>query len=358
MTESILFQELSLGPLTLKNRVVMAPMTRCRATADHVPTELMARYYAQRASAGLLITEGTSPSPNGLGYARIPGCFSDAQVQGWRKVTDAVHAEGSRMFLQLMHTGRVSHPLNLPEGARVLAPSAVRLSGEMWTDQEQAQPYPEPEAMTLEEVRATVEEFVASARAAVEAGFDGVEIHGANGYLIDQFLNPCTNRRTDEYGGSAKNRQRFALEVATKVVAAIGKERVGIRLSPFGVFNDMEAYEGLEDETVDLARQLSELGLVYFHLVDHADQGAPALPTTLKPRLREALSGRFLLSGGYDRARAEADLGEHKGDLVVFGRPFVSNPDLVSKLREEAELTAPDFATFYTPGEKGYTDYA
>ena len=355
MTQT-LFTPAALGQLQLKNRIVMAPMTRCRAIGN-VPNELMERYYGLRAGAGLIITEGTSPSPNGLGYARIPGLFSDAQVQGWKRVTDAVHARGGRMFVQLMHTGRVSHPANTPPGSRVLAPSALALSGEMWTDSKGLQPYPVPAAMTEDDIALTIGEYANAARRAIDAGFDGVELHAANGYLIDQFLNASTNKREDRWGGSIGNRIRFAVEIAKAVAAAIGAERVGMRISPYGVFNDAapdaetDALYGL------LIAELNRIGLVYIHVVDHSSMGAPEVSAELKARIRADFKGCYILSGGYDAARANADLVADRGDLVAFGRPFISNPDLVQKLQNGTALAAPDPATFYTPGEKGYLDY-
>ena len=235
---SLLFSKTTLGPLALQNRLVMAPMTRNRATGN-VPNDLMAQYYAQRASAGLIITEGTSPSPNGLGYPRIPGIFSAAQIAGWKRVTEAVHAQGAKMFMQLMHCGRIAHPLNLPAGARVLAPSAVAAAGEMYTDAEGMKPNAMPQAMTEADIKTAIEEYAQAAKNAVAAGFDGIELHGANGYLLEQFIRPNSNQRTDRYGGSIENRARFVLEVADAAIKAIGKDKVGIRLSPFGVFNDM-----------------------------------------------------------------------------------------------------------------------
>jgi N-ethylmaleimide reductase len=353
---NLLLSELPFGRTTLKNRVVMAPMTRSRAIGN-VANELIALYYAQRASAGLIVTEGTSPSPNGLGYARIPGIFSAAQVQGWRAVTDRVHAAGGRIFVQLMHTGRVSHPANLPAGARVLAPSAVALAGTMYTDSAGPQPYPVPEAMSEAEVEQAIEEFVAASRNAIEAGFDGVELHGANGYLIDQFLNAASNQRTDAWGGSVANRIRFAVQVAGRVAEAIGADRLGIRLSPYGAFNGMKADPETDEVYAALAAELGRLGLLYVHVVDHAAMGAPEVPPGVKRKIRDRFTGHLILSGGYDAARAESDLVERKGELVAFGRPFISNPALVDKLRHGAPLTPPDAATFYTPDAKGYTDY-
>jgi len=353
---SRLFSSYALGPLTLQNRLVMSPMTRNRAD-NNVPNALMARYYRQRASAGLIVTEGTSPSPNGLGYPRIPGIFSQAQVKGWAPVADAVHGGGANIFMQLMHTGRISHSLNLPAGARVLAPSAVAANEQMYTDAEGMKPLPEPEAMSEADIGAAIEEFAQAARNAVEAGMDGVELHAANGYLLEQFIRPSTNRRSDAYGGPIENRARFALEVARATIDAIGKDRVGIRLSPFGVFNDMPLYDAMQEDYTYLAHELDALGLVYVHLVDHSAMGAPTVPAAIKEAFRESFKGTLILSGGYDAARAESDLADGRADLVGVGRPFLANPDLPARWQANAPLNDPDYDTFYTPGEKGYTDY-
>ena len=353
---SLLFSKTSLGPLALQNRLVMAPLTRNRATGN-VPNELMAQYYAQRASAGLIISEGTSPSRNGLGYPRIPGAFSAAQVAGWKRVTEAVHAQGAKMFLQLMHCGRIAHPLNLPAGARVLGPSAVAAAGEMYTDAEGMKPNAMPQAMTEADIKATVEEFVQAAKNAVAAGFDGIELHGANGYLLEQFMRPNSNQRTDRYGGSIENRARFVLEVADAVIKAIGKDKVGIRLSPFGVFNDMPVYAAMEADYTYLARELNAHGLAYVHLVDHSPMGAPPVPESIKAMFRSVFKRTLILSGGYDAGRAESDLAAGKCDLIAVGRPMLANPDLVVRWKTGAAVNAPDFNTFYTPGPKGYIDY-
>jgi N-ethylmaleimide reductase len=317
----------------------------------------MAEYYAQRATAGLIITEGTSPSPNGLGYPRIPGIFSPAQVEGWKRITDAVHAKGAKMFVQLMHCGRIAHPLNLPAGARMLAPSAVAADGEMFTDAEGMKPHPAPQAMTDSDIRSTIAEYAQAAKNAVTAGFDGIELHSANGYLLEQFIRPNTNRRTDGYGGPIENRARFVLEVAEAVVGAIGKGKVGIRLSPFGVFNDMPLYDAMGADYTYLAQQLNARGLVYVHLVDHSPMGAPPVPDSIKATFRKLFKRTLILSGGYDAERAESDLAAGKCDLIAVGRPFLANPDLVARWRTKAAVNAPDMSTFYTPGPKGYTDY-
>ncbi len=352
-----IFETYDLQGTQLKNRIVMAPLTRSRAIGN-VPNDLMATYYAQRSGAGLIITEGTSPSPNGLGYPRIPGAFSEEQTAGWKKVTEAVHENGSKIFLQIMHTGRVSHPLNMPAGAKVLAPSATRLEGEkMYTDQEGPQDYPTATEMTKDDIRKTIQEYVNTAKNAIAAGFDGVELHSANGYLMEQFLSPATNQRTDEYGGSIENRNRFTLEVAAAVVAAIGKERTGIRVSPYGVFNGISIHDELDEQYDLLSKKLSDLGLVYLHVVDHSAMGAPEVPGAIKETMRKNFKQTFILSGGYDAEQAEADLQAGKGDLVAFGRPWISNPDLVGRFKEGAELAQPKFDLFYTPGPEGYTDY-
>ena len=353
---SKLFSKASLGALELQNHIVMAPMTRSRAIGN-VPNDLMATYYAQRATAGLIVTEGTSPSPNGLGYARIPGLFSDEQVAGWKKVTDAVHAKGSKIFVQLMHTGRVTHPLNLPASARMLAPSAVAAAGEMWTDAEGMQKQPTPEAMTLDEVKAAIAEYTQAAKNAVAAGFDGIEIHGANGYLIEQFIRPNSNIRTDVYGGGIEGRARFLLDVVAATTAAVGKDKVGVRLSPYGIFNDMPDYPELAADYAYIAEKLEASGLVYVHLVDHSAMGAPAVPQSIKDTFRKAFTRTLILSGGYDAARAESDLAAGHADLIAVGRPLLATPDLVQRWQDGTAMNAIDLDTFYTPGEKGYTDY-
>jgi N-ethylmaleimide reductase len=353
----MLFTTLPASALQLGNRIVMAPMTRNRAVEANTPNALMAEYYGQRATAGLIITEGTSPSPNGLGYARIPGLFNEAQVAGWKLVTDAVHAKGGKVFVQLMHTGRVSHAANLPAGAEVVGPTAIACPGEMYTDAQGMQPHTAPRAMTADDIARAVAEYARSARLAIEAGFDGVELHAANGYLIEQFLNANVNKRTDAYGGSIQGRNRFALEVVRATVAAVGVHRVGIRLSPYGVFNSTGAYPDVQAQYLALTEELAELGILYVHLLDHSAQGAPPVPAEFKSRLRAAFKGLFILAGGFDETTAEAALDTGQADLIAFARPFIANPDLVERLRAKAELNAVDASTFYTPGSKGYTDY-
>jgi N-ethylmaleimide reductase len=353
----VLLDPFSARSLRLANRMVMAPLTRSRATPEHTPNALMATYYGQRASAGLIITEGTSPSPNGLGYPRIPGLFDAAQVEGWKATTAAVHQAGGKIFVQFMHCGRVAHLANMPAGAEVLSSSAVVCPGEMYTDASGMQPHSPPRAMTSADIANAVKEHATAATLAIEAGFDGVEIHGANGYLIEQFLNPLVNLRTDEYSGSIDGRNRLALEIARATVAAIGKDKVGIRLSPYGVFNGTGEFPDVQAQYLALATSLSDLGLLYIHLVDHSAMGAPPVPADFKLTLRAAFNGLFILSGGFDHVSAEQALVDKRGDLIAFGRPFLANPDLVKRMRQNAPLNAPDMATFYTPGAKGYTDY-
>ena len=351
-----LFEKSTLATLSLQNRFVMSPLTRCRALGN-VPTDLMVEYYTQRASAGLIISEGTSPSANGIGYARIPGIYSAAQIAGWSKVTAAVHGKGAKMFMQIMHCGRIGHPLNVPAGGQILAPSAVAATGEMWTDSSGMQPNAMPTAMTEAQIKSTVAEYAQGAKNALDAGFDGVELHAANGYLLEQFIRPTSNQRTDAYGGSIENRARFVLEVVDAVVKAVGKDKVGIRLSPFGVFNDMPVYPGLADEYAYLAEQLNARGLVYIHLVDHSPMGAPAVPASIKAMFRKTFKGALILSGGYDAVRADKDIADGRCDLVAFGRPFLANPDFIARSKAGAAMNAPDMDSFYTADAKGYTDY-
>jgi len=355
-----LFSSYQLGDSELKNRLAMAPMTRCRALGN-TANLLMAEYYRQRANAGLIVSEGTTPSPNGLGYARIPGLFNEEQAEDWRQVTDAVHDAGGKIFIQLMHSGRVSHKINLPEGAQVLAPSAITFAGNMWTDEQGELPCSDPRAMTAAELEKTLEEYVQSAKLAIDAGFDGVELHSANGYLLNQFLDPATNQRQDNYGGSPEKRNRFVIEVARRVCQKIGKHKTGIRLSPHGLFNDMSEYPELTEQYRLLAEALGELQLVYLHLVDQSAMGfsKPLAVTTeaVCESFRVAGGGAIILSGGYDKQRAEADLQNGAADLIAFGRPYIANPDLADRLRKDAALAAPDENSFYLPGEEGYIDY-
>jgi N-ethylmaleimide reductase len=357
MNEYKLFTPEKVGSIEVKNRVVMSPMTRCRAIGN-VPNELMAKYYQQRSGAGLIITEGTSPSPNGLGYARIPGIFNKSQIDGWKKVTSAVHQGGGKIVVQLMHTGRISHILNMPEGAEILSPSAVKAAGQMWTDAAAMQDFPVPKAMTLEDLVSTKAEFVSAAKNAIEAGFDGVELHSANGYLLEQFLSPISNVRIDNYGGSIENRCRFVLEVVAAVAEAIGKDKTGIRLSPYGVASDMPHYPEIDATYKSLSEQLNKLNIAYIHQVDHSAMGAPEVPVELKKLIRKNFRNMIILSGGYEVKRAEADIQSGLGDLIAIGRPFINNPDLVERMKNNWPLSETlNMDQFYTADEKGYTDY-
>jgi len=348
---SSLFDPIRIGDLALANRIVMAPLTRNRAPGA-IPTPMMAEYYAQRAGAGLVISEGAAPAPDGLGYARIPGIFNEAQAQGWGAIAKALHAGGSRLFIQIMHSGRVGATANLPAGESLVAPSAIPAAGETWTDTAGMQPNATPRAATADDLARLRAAHVQAARLAVDHGVDGVELHGANGYLLGQFLNPRSNQRTDEYGGSAANRNRFVIEVVDATVAAIGKARVGVRLSPFNPFNDLEAnFEGEREEFLATVAELAQRGIAYLHL------GGGTVPADLLPAVRKAFPGTLILNGGYDGARAEADLASGLADLVAFGRPFVSNPDLPERLRTGAPIADLDAATLYTPGAVGFTDY-
>ena len=354
----MLFDHYALGGINLANRIVMAPMTRSRAIEANTPNALMADYYGPRAAAGLIVTEGTSPSPNGLGYCRIPGIYNEQQVKGWKLVTDAVHAKGGKIFMQLMHTGRVTHQDNLPQGAIVVGPCAEVCPGEMWVDTSGGmKPHSLPHALTDLEIKGVVGEYAHAAKLAIQAGFDGIELHAANGYLMEQFLNPIVNKRTDGYGSNIAGRNRFVIEVADACIKAIGPNKGGIRISPQGVFNGTGDCPDLEPQYLSLIRHLSEMGLVYLHLVDHSAMGAPPVSAELKKKLREAFAGAFIAVGGFTAASAEQVLEKNAADLIAFGRPFISNPDLVEKLKTGAALAEPDMATFYTPGEKGYTDY-
>ncbi len=352
-----LFTPYKIGEIELINHMVMAPMTRCRAI-DNIPNELMASYYQQRATAGLIITEGTSPSPNGLGYARIPGIFNEAQVEGWKKITSAVHKRGGKIFVQLMHSGRISHILNMAHSAQVIAPSAIKATGQMWTDAKGLQDYPTPKAMTAEDIVMTQGEYVKAAKNGIAAGFDGIELHGANGYLLEEFLSPVSNVRTDKYDANIENRCRFVLEVVSAVAAAIGKEKTGIRLSPYGVAGDMPNYPEI-DATYDyLSKELNKLDIAYIHLVDHSAMGAPTVPIEIKKLIRKNFKNTLIICGGYDKESAEADLESGLCNLIGFGRPFINNPDLVERFELNQELSQNLKADlFYTADEKGYTDY-
>jgi N-ethylmaleimide reductase len=349
-----LFTPFRLGPYELRNRLVMAPMTRSRAGEGNVPTPLMAEYYAQRAGAGLIVTEGSQVAPEGVGYPNTPGIHTDAQVDGWRAVTDAVHAQGGRIFLQLWHVGRVSHPGMQPGGALPLGPSAIGIEGEMLYTAAGPVPFVTPRALGTEEIAGVVEQFAEGARRAYRAGFDGVELHGANGYLIDQFLRDGSNHRTDRYGGTAENRARFLSEVTAAVVDVWGGERVGVRVSPVGAYNGMRDSDPVATFSV-AANALNRFGLAYLHVVEPV--GEVASGGRISPVLKSIFRGPFIANGGYDGDTGSAAVRGGQADLVSFGTAFLANPDLPERLRAGAPLNEPDRATFYGGGERGYTDY-
>ena len=335
----------------------MAPLTRCRAEGANVPTDLMAEYYAQRATAGLIIAEATTVSPRGHGYPNTPGIYSEEQVAGWQKVTQAVHAKGGKIFLQLWHVGRISHPAYQPNGELPVAPSAIKPAGKLWTGTEMAD-YVTPRALRTDEMPGIVAEYVKGARLAKAAGFDGVEIHNANGYLLDQFLRDGTNQRADGYGGSVENRARLTLEVTSAVVSIWGSDRVGIRLSPGGVFNDMRDANPQRTFSYVLG-ELSKLELAYAHVtrVTAQDIAHGAKGGVGPKELRHCFNGVLITAGGFDRAQAEQAINEGWADAIAFGVPFLANPDLPHRLAQKLGLNPPDESTFYAAGAKGYTDY-
>ncbi len=354
-TTADLFTPVRLGRYELANRIVMAPLTRNRAGAGNVPQTMHAEYYAQRASAGLIITEATQASPQGIGYPGTPGIHTPEQIAAWRRVTDAVHDQGGRIFLQIWHVGRISHPSLQRDHALPVAPSAIRPAGDAFTETG-PQRYVTPRALTRDEIPGIVASFRQGAANAIEAGFDGVEIHGANGYLLDQFLRDGSNRRTDRYGGSIENRARLLLEVVDAAAAEIGADRVGVRLSPINSFNSMSDSD--PDVTFGyVAHQLSERGLAYLHVVETDFAGASGENHYHRDALREAYRGTYIANGGYDQARARLAIQTGTADLVSFGAPYVANPDLVERFALDAPLNKPDPATFYGGDERGYIDY-
>jgi N-ethylmaleimide reductase len=348
-----LFHPFVLGSLVLPHRVVMAPMTRNRAGEGNVPSDLAVEYYRQRASAALIVTEATQVSPEGVGYPDTPGIHTDAQVEGWRRVTDAVHAEGGRIFLQLWHVGRISHPL-YHGGEPPVAPSAIRPEGSVFTA-EGMKEFVEPRALETGEIPRVVEDFRRGAERARDAGFDGVEVHAANGYLLDQFLRDGTNRRSDRYGGSIENRMRFPLEVVDAAVDVWGGDRVGVRVSPLGGFNDMSDSNPRALFT-EFARMLGRRGVAYLHVItDNAFEGEPVSFDPLS--LAEPFGGAVIAAAGYDAESGAVEVARNQAHLVAYGRAFLANPDLPRRFAEDAELNDPDPDTFYGGGAEGYVDY-
>lgn len=358
-TDAKLLSSFDLGPISLKNRLVMAPMTRSRAVEGEVANPLAAIYYAQRASAGLIISEATQISTQGVGYIRTPGIHSPEQIAGWRSVTEAVHAAGGRIFAQLWHVGRVSHP-EFHGGALPVAPSAIAAEGEVYTSKGR-EALGIPRALEVGELAGIADDYREAALNAIKAGFDGVEIHGASGYLLDQFLRDGSNTRTDQYGGSIENRARFPLEVAAAVSGAIGSDRVGYRVGPG--FSMLSMKDSTPVETFSyLARELDKLGIVYLHSMEpiSGPLAPPAGTERVTPHLRKAFTRALIVSGGYDADAGEAAIANGETDLVAYGVPFLANPDLPERFRLGADLNAPDYTTFYATEKgdaAGFTDY-
>ncbi|MBU0632342.1 alkene reductase [bacterium] len=350
-----LFSTIKLGNYNLKNRIFMAPMTRCRSIKDNVPNKLMLTYYTQRASAGLIITEGTQISTQGIGYPYTPGIYTAAQIKGWKKITDAVHEKEGRIFVQLWHVGRVSHS-SYHDGKLPVAPSAVKPSGQIYT-YEGMKDYETPKALSVSEIKEIVQEYAVAAKNAMKAGFDGVEIHSANGYLLDQFLRDGTNKRKDEYGGSIENRSRLLLEVIDAISAEVGSDKVGVRLSPSGTMNEMSD-SNPQKHFAYVAQRLNECKLAYLHIVDALEgdirHGANVVEL---PILRDAYKGLLVVNGGYDKVKGNMVIENHLANAVSYAKLFLANPDLPERLKKNTKLNEADPSTFYTQDEKGYTDY-
>lgn len=350
-----LFSPIKIDNYLLNNRIFMAPMTRCRSSEGNVPNEMMARYYAQRASAGLIITEATQISTRGIGYPHTPGIHTQAQIEGWKKVTNAVHQSGGRIFLQLWHVGRISHP-SFHNGELPFAPSAIKPEGSIYTP-EGMKEFVTPHPLSIGEIKTVVAQYVQGAKNAIEAGFDGVEIHGANGYLIDQFLRDGTNHREDAYGGSIENRARFLLEIVRGIISAVGSDKTGLRLSPSGTFNDMKDSDPT-NHFAYICEILNEFDLAYLHIIDALEgdirHGANVVDLSV---LRDVYKGVLIANGGYTKERANKVIQSNLADAVAFGALFLANPDLPERFKVDARLNAPDPDTFYTQGEEGYLDY-
>jgi N-ethylmaleimide reductase len=356
MSAQDLFSPLELGPYTLKNRIVMAPLTRSRAGADGVPTEIMAEYYRQRASAGLIISEATCIAPEGVGYMGTPGIWNGEQVAAWSRITQAVHDRGGRIFCQLWHVGRISHPDLQPGGALPVAPSAIKPAGQVYTPTG-LQDYVTPRALDLDELPGIVRAYRVAASNAIAAGFDGVEVHGANGYLLDEFLRDGSNQRTDAYGGSLENRARLLLEVVEAVAGTVGAARTGVRLSPVQPFNDMRDSDP-EGHFCKVVELLAPLGLAYLHVTELGKDSPGAAGPWFDPRgLRAQWPGVFMSNHGYDAASGNTAIASGTADLVAYGALYIANPDLVERFKAGAPLNSPDPSTFYIGGERGYTDY-
>ncbi len=350
-----LFSPVKLGSMQLSNRIVMAPLTRNRAGEQGVPQPLNVTYYEQRASAGLIVTEATPISAMAHGYPALPGIYTDAQVAGWKKITDAVHAKGGKIVIQLWHVGRISHPTLLPDGALPVAPSAIKPAGKAFTYQGLVD-YVEPRALDANELSSIVADYVHATKSALAAGFDGVEIHAANGYLLDQFLRDGTNQRTDQYGGSFENRARFLLEVTKAVVDVAGSDKVGVRISPVNPFNDMKD-SNPQALFNFVTESLNQFNLAYLHVVEGGIHGGGIADPFDFDALRKLFKGPYMANLAYDKARGNAVVASGHADVVAYGVPFIANPDLVERFRTDAPLNEADSSTFYGGTEKGYTDY-
>jgi N-ethylmaleimide reductase len=354
--DNYLFEPVQMGPLSLPNRIVMAPLTRSRAKEGDVPSEIAIEYYAQRASAGLIIAEATQISPQGKGYVFTPGIYNDKQVQAWKRITDAVHEKGGRIYLQLWHVGRISHPSIQPDNALPVAPSAIKPAGQAFTN-DGFVPLVTPRALETSELPGIVEQYRAAAKNAKAAGFDGVEIHAANGYLLDQFLRDKTNHRTDQYGGSIENRARLLLEVAEAVVGVWGADRVGLRISPLSGFGDISD-SNPEPLYTYVVQKINALKLVYLHVIEGETGGTRDVAGGFDLQvLRGAFDGLYMANNGFDKTLAQSTLATKRADLIAFGRPFIANPDLPKRLKTGSVLNEPDPATMYGGDAKGYIDY-
>lgn len=351
MSQSILFSRFNFKDFSIKNRILMAPMTRARADANGIPTDLMVEYYRQRASAGMIITEGVSPSKNGKGYARMPGIYSEAQCQAWKKVTRAIHDAGGKIILQMMHTGRIGHALNLEAGAQLVSASAVAANGTIFTDQAGVQTMEAPKVLSKTDIQTVILEYQSATRLAFDAGFDGVELHVCSGYLPQQFLSTNTNLREDEYGGSVQNRIRFTLELLNAMASVQGAEKIGMRIWPGSTFNDIHDQDTIETHR-ELLKAVNKLNLAYVHAIRSPDEKIDSFAL-----LKQYYQGVKILNGGFNLESAQAALDSQLGDLIAFGSLFLANPDLPERFLKHAELNALDPSTFYSGGEKGYIDY-
>ncbi len=347
-----LFDAIDLKGIQLKNRLVMAPMTRSRSNSQGEPADFAVEYYSQRAGAGLIITEGTSPSPNGYGYSRTPGIHSESQIEIWKKITEKVHEQNSKIFLQIMHVGRVAHWLNKSEGSKTVSASAIKAEGQIYTDQQGLQDMVIPKELSVKGIQSVIEEYRQSTENAFKSGFDGVELHAASGYLPMQFLSSNTNLRKDQYGGPIGNRIRFIIEVLEAMASIKGSNRVGIRIWPGSTFNDIKDLNPMETYT-ELLRALNKLNLLYVHSIRSPDKNIDVFKL-----VRQEFNGFGIVNGGFDLNKAQEAIQEKLADLVSFGTLYISNPDLDIRFKKNYPLTSPDINTFYTPGAKGYIDYS